>query len=271
MLVFVIPLKSSQASKSWSHVSKLFERCLRAVCNQTSNNFRVIVVCHEKPQIEFLHSHVTYVKVEFPVPSSNYESKRVDKHRKMLVGLRYARQFEPSHTMHVDADDCVSKHLAKFVEQNTESNGWFVNKGYVYQDEGKFIYFKRKDFYRWCGTSNLLRYNLDFLPESLTCDSIKANDFASDNLSEEFVDFYGCFAAHREIVQNRAQKGVPIEPLPFAGATYILGHGESLRSNSFDHLLESNKFFARLKRALLFRPLTSSVRNDFGIYNIPNI
>lgn len=243
MLVFVIPLMSSQVSKSWDHVSKLFERCVRSVCNQTSTNYRVIVVCHEKPQIEFTHPNITYVEVEFPVPGLDLTSKSVDKHRKMLAGLRYAGQFEPSHTMHVDADDCISRHLAKFVEQNPESNGWFVNKGYVYQDGGKFIYFKRRDFYQWCGTSSIFRYDLNPLPEGLNYEHIEVNDGISENLSEEIKDYYGCYFQHRKIVQYRAQRGTPTEPLPFPGAVYILDHGESMSSNNFNHLLQSKNFF----------------------------
>lgn len=252
MLVFVIPLKSTQVSKSWEYVSKLFERCIRSVCNQTSTNFSVIVVCHEKPQIEFNHPHITYVKVDFSAPSSDCESKRRDKRRKMFVGLNYARQLEPSHTMHVDADDCVSKYLAEFVEQNPQSNGWFVNKGYVYQDGNKFIYFKRKDFHQWCGTSNIIRYGLHNVPESLSYDC---------------KDFYRYYVAHRKVVKNQESKGTPIEPLPFAGATYILGHSENLSSNSFNNLIGGGKISVA-KNILHFRPLTGLVRNDFGIYNV---
>lgn len=106
MLVFTIPLKSAQVSKYWKHVSNLFERCIRSVCNQTLTNFRVLVVCYEEPQTEFTNPCITYVDVEFPVLGLNLRSKRVDKHCMTLVGLKYAQRFEQSHTMHVDADDC---------------------------------------------------------------------------------------------------------------------------------------------------------------------
>lgn len=212
MLVFIIPLKSPQASNSWERVSKLFERSIKSVCTQTSSEFRVIVVCHEIPQIEFSHSHITYIKVNFPAPNSDQKSKMLDKSRKVLVGLNYARQLNPCHTMNVDADDCVSKHLAEFVKQNPQSNGWFVHKGFVYQDGSKFIYFKRKDFHQWCGTCHIIRYDLHNLPESI---------------EDESVDFDKYYCNHREVVKNLAQKRTPIEPLPFAGAVYILGHGDN--------------------------------------------
>ena len=156
MLLFVIPLRSPKVSKSWELVCKLLERTLKSECNQTSPDFRVIVVCHEKPQIEFNHPNVTYLEVDFPVPAQDYKSKSLDKGRKILWGLFHGRQFNPSHTMIVDADDCVSKNIAELVNQNPQSNGWFVNQGYVYQTGSKFIYLRRKAFNKLCGTSNIV-------------------------------------------------------------------------------------------------------------------
>lgn len=268
MLVFIIPLKSSQGSKSWDHVCKLFERSVKSVCNQTSNNFRVIVACHEKPRIEFTHPCITYLEVDFPIPSSDFRSKITDKHRKMLAGLRYAQRFRPSHTMHVDADDCVSKYLAKFVELNPQGNGWFVDRGHVYQENSKCIFFKRKDFYKWSATSNIFKYDFRFLSKGLTYDSIDINDYVNEDLSEEFKDFYRGYLGHRLVVQHRAEKGIPLEPLPFPGVVYMLDHGESLSSNNLNHLLDSKNPFVRAIRRLFFRPLTNSVRHEFGIYNI---
>ena len=253
MLVFIIPLKSRQVSKSWERVSKLFERCIKSVCNQTSHNFRVIVVCHEKPQIEFSHPYITYIEVDFPPPTPDNKSKGVDKLRKVLVGLNYARQLKLSHTMNVDADDCVSKHLAKLVEQNPHSNGWFVNKGYVYEDGSNFLYLKRKDFHQWCGTSNIVRYDLINLPE---------------NVEHEWVNYKNYYCSHRRLVKKFAQEGTPLEPLPFAGAIYILGHGDN-KSGKFTKFLPNKGIVARLKNILFnFRPVTGLVRNEFGIYDL---
>ena len=55
MLVFLIPIKSYKIANSWIELSKMIERCLGSVCNQTSLEFKVIVVCHERPDINFYH------------------------------------------------------------------------------------------------------------------------------------------------------------------------------------------------------------------------
>ena len=256
MLVFVIPLKSSKVSKSWELVSKLFERTLKSVCNQTSPDFRVIVVCHEKPQIEFNHPNITYIEVDFPIPGQDLKSKTLDKGGKILWGLFHARQFNPSHTMIVDADDCVSKRLAEFVNQNPQSNGWFVNKGYVYQAGSKFIYLRRKAFNKLCGTSNIIKYELHNLP---------------DDISQDYPEINLYYERHQDVENKMAQSGKPIKALPFIGAVYTVGNQENIYLRDSSLFLEKNQdkgILWKLKYFLNFQLLTTSIREEFGLYDI---
>ena len=246
MLVFVIPLKSAKVSKSWERVTQLFERCIKSVCNQTSPNFRVIVVCHEKPKIEFIHPHITYIIVDFSPPNETNPVAKgdTDKGRKILKGLIYARQFSPTHTMTVDADDCVSKKLAKFIQQHPDSNGWFINKGYKYQEGSNYIYIKRSKFYKMCGSCNIIRYDLNDLPET-----------AEYNRGYGYYRYYIDHAKVRDILKNKAKA---IKSLPFPGAVYILETGENLFDNS-----------KRLRFSIFNRKLLNpSVRDEFGLYDL---
>ncbi|MCC5659343.1 glycosyltransferase family 2 protein [Nostoc sp. XA010] len=246
MLIFVIPLKSAKVSNSWERVTQLFERCIKSVCNQTSPNFHVIVVCHEKPQIEFTHSHITYITVDFSAPNETNPVAKgdTDKGRKILKGLIYARQFSPTHTMTVDADDCVSKNLAKFIKQYPDSNGWFINKGYKYQEGSNYIYIKRNNFYKMCGSCNIIRYDFNDLPEA-----------AEYNRGYGYYRYYIDHAKVRDILNNRAK---PIKSLPFPGAVYILDTGENLFDNS--KRLRFNIFNRKL--------LNQSVMDEFGLYGL---
>jgi hypothetical protein len=249
MLVFVIPLKSQQVSKSWERVCKLFERTLRSVCNQTSPNFRVIVVCNEKPQIEFSHPNLTYLEVDFSTPKETNPVARgdTDKGRKLLKGLIYAEKFSPSHTMTVDADDCVSKYLAQLCDKYPQENGWYVSRGYKYQEDSSFIYIKRNNFYRMCGTSNILRYDLNFLPQE-----------PEYNRGYGYYKYYILHARVRDVL---AEKKMPINPLPFAGAVYIFGYGDNVYGNAKNF---SFSFFNR-------KQLTESIRDEFCLYSIAEI
>lgn len=255
MLVFVVPLKSSKISKSWDQVCKLFERCVKSVCNQTSSDFRVIVVCNEKPQTQFEHAHLQYVEVDFPVPDKNISAMTLDRGRKVLLGLQMAQEFNPSHAMVVDADDCVSKYLAEFVNQNTQHNGWYVNKGYIYKDGSRFVYLKKKNFNHICGTCNIIRYDLYDLFENL-----------EDKYSDLILKYHG---GHKYILETLIHKGVWIEPLPFAGAAYIVENGENYYNDRFESVMPK-EVVNRIKTTRHFRLLNNLLRDEFGLYEIAN-
>lgn len=246
MLVFVVPLKSRKVSQSWERVCQLFERSIKSICNQTSPDFRVIVVCNDQPEITFTHPHITYLEVDFPPPkeSSPIVNGDTDKGRKILAGVNYARQLAPSHTMFVDADDCVSKHLAEFVNKHSTSNGWFINKGYKYREGSKFIYLKNQEFHHLSGSCNIIKYELNDLPENPEYD--------------RGCGYYKFYIFHKRISSILAEKGTPIAPLPFAGAVYVLENGENLSANKYQPSFNW----------LNCRILTPATKDEFGLYKL---
>ncbi|MEA5617439.1 glycosyltransferase family 2 protein [Cronbergia sp. UHCC 0137] len=259
MLVFVVPLKSPGISKSWERVSKLFERSVKSICNQTSNNFRAIVVCSEKPKIEFNHPNIIYIEKDFGVPIPDWKNKNLDRTRKLITGLDYAKQIKPSHIMCVDADDCVSKYLAEFVDRHYQANGWLIKKGYIYAEGSKLIRIMRKGFDRYCGTSNIIRYDLYDVPEII-------DDITMDEYTECLFNHY----RHREIGDTLAKKGHILEPLPFAGAIYNTRH----QDNQFYGVEDQNRPINLKIRLLKFKALfdarwvNKSIRDEFKLYNI---
>lgn len=246
MLVFIIPLKSQKVSKSWEQVSKLFERTIKSICNQTSPEFRAIVVCNEKPQIEFSHPHIKYIEVDFPPAKGKTQLAigHTDKGRKILMGLISAREFAPSHTMAVDADDCVSNKLAEFVNQNHRANGWFINRGYKYQDGSEYIYVKRNNFYKICGSCNIIRYDLH--------DLTKPAEF------NRGYGYYKDYIDHEKVKDLLERKETPLQPLPFAGAIYIGETGENI------YYQTSKLNFNLINR----RRLNKGLCEEFGLYKI---
>lgn len=256
MLVFLIPLKSPKVAKSWELTSKLFERCVKSVCNQTSSDYQVIVICHEKPKIEFNHPHLEYIEVEFKPPDLTIESKRLDREHKILRGLLHNRNSKRScHIMAVDADDCVSKHLAQFVSRNSQANGWFLKKGYFYQENSKFIRIMRKGFDRYCGTSHIIREDLYDLPETLN----------EEELTKHIFNYY----RHRQIQGTLAIKGIKLEPLPFAGAVYIQnGENIYLGVETKKNTIKLKSRLLRMKALLDNRLITKKIRHEFSLYNI---
>ena len=128
-----------------------------------------------------------------------------------------------------------------------------MDKGYVYKDGSKILYFKRKNFHQWCGTCNIVRYDLINLPE---------------RIEDAWVNFKSYYCSHRRLVKKLAQQGTPLNRLPFSGAIYILAHGDN-DSGNVNKFIPNKGIMTRLKNIFFnFRPLTSLVREEFGIYDL---
>ncbi len=252
MLAFIIALKSARTANDWERVCQVFERSIRSVCAQTTNEFRAIVVCHELPKIQFHHPHVEYIQVNFSLSGNDIEKKRLDRRRKAFTGLLAVKKFHPTHTMLMDADDCVSKHLAEWVKHNRSANGWFFPKGYLYEEGHNYVFSEKKNFYLWCGSSNIIRYDLQYFP---------------DNTEDDEIDYNHYHRPHAYIVDIMKQNGTPIEPLPFFGSVYTLAHGDNFKS--FANVIRPKKMLPRLKKVVVnYRPLTNSIRKEFGLYSV---
>ncbi|WP_199320672.1 hypothetical protein [Leptolyngbya sp. FACHB-261] len=209
----------------------------------------MIVACNEKPAIQFQHAQVSYLEVDFQPPKEKtiIAAKRTDKGRKILAGLIHARQFSPSHTMVVDADDCISKNLAAFVDQRAGNNGWFLNKGYRYHDGDSFVYLKRRNFYRMCGTCNIVRYDLNQLPEH-----------PEYNRGYGYYEYY---IAHERVKETLAAQGSPLKPLPFSGAVYMVENGENI-------YYKKERLYNGILSRFNQRPLNSMIQAEFGLTSL---
>ncbi|HZZ78545.1 MAG TPA: glycosyltransferase family A protein [Gemmataceae bacterium] len=265
MLVFIVPLKSAKLSHDWALTSRLFERCVRALCNQTSPNFRVVVVCNERPECDYQHANLHYCEVDFPPPvdepedaggyelarSKNIARKNADKARKILTGLEFAARFAPTHTMVVDADDCVSNRLAQLVEQHPDSVGWYCKSGYFHNEGSRFLFLNRQNFNVVCGTSVIVSY-------------------AHRHLLFPTPDFY----------QHAFYDPPPgLVPLPFEGVVYLMATGDNIymsaqtRNEIYGSLFRrvfSKRIFAIAWKLLNYRPhlLTEARRREFGLYTL---
>ncbi|MBE9223794.1 glycosyltransferase family 2 protein [Cyanobacterium stanieri LEGE 03274] len=244
MLVFIVPLKSAKVSKSWYKVSQLLERTLKSICNQTSSQFKVLVVCHEKPIIQFSNSAVQYIQVTYDIPEHPNKIVKglTDKGRKVLRGLVEAKKFNPTHIMLVDADDCVSSKLATLVEENPFCNGWYFSNGYKYLEGKPYIYIKRTRFYTLSGTANILKYDILDIP-----------NHPEYNRGYGYYKFY---LDHQKIPDKMKAQNFPLKPLPYIGAIYTLGGGENMSGN--EDILKFNW----LNR----RKLTDKIRNEFALF-----
>jgi len=263
MIVFIVPVKSRHAATSWSELCKLFERCLRSICNQTSPAFHVVVVCNEKPQIDFHHPQVEYLEVNFPVPEATYNARVDDRAKRVVAGLLAVRDLRPSHVMSVDADDCISRQIAGFVNQHKEENGWYVNSGYEYEEGSSKISVRRKDFHKICGTCNIINYRLFNLPEKMMP-------------YDELAGYDRFLGGHPLAKGDLAERGTPIKPLPFPGVVFVrdrAGESVSMQENLIAKLQRNPKEILRGFKKSLLAPLneqfvTDEIREELSLYHL---
>jgi hypothetical protein len=251
MVAFIVPLQSPQVSANWGMASVLCERTLRSICQQTSDNFRVFLVCNTAPSLNFSHPALTIIEDEFPIPAPNSADRMYDKHEKLKRGLIAAREMAPCPVMLADADDVVHRRLVEWCEQYPQSPGWYVPDGYIYTAGSPWLY-KLRDFDQICGTSIIV--------------DCKDSDFPKA-MSDRKSDFFMVERGHFEFRNPDRIGGIKLQPLPFPGAIYVTSTGENYTGSTLRGW-QGKKMF--IKKVLNARPLTKRIREDFGLYEVDN-
>lgn len=121
MLYFLIPLRSRRVTPDWEATCRCLALTLRSAANQTSDDFRILLMCHEPPVGIPIPTQCKVLTVPFGPPpediedltsGASLEHLRADKGRKLLFGLNEARARPESHVMFLDADDY---HVRRYV------------------------------------------------------------------------------------------------------------------------------------------------------------
>ncbi len=267
MLLFLVPLKSSKMSNSWENTCQLLERTLKSLCAQTSPDFKVLVVCHEQPDLEFQHPAIEFLSVDFPAPKPiNYEEEhpmreaRRDKHRKILNGLLHSQQHQPSHVMLMDADDLVSNSLATFISQHKTEPGWYISKGFEYLEGSGQLFPITERFYGKCGSSHIVRF--DILEKIAQTTSLE--------------DVHPRFLHHQDVQKFVEQQGFSLSPLPFPGAVYITNHGDNMWASQGVLLKRYGQtpkafisFYVRkLLKTIISKKQDAALTQEYGLYDL---
>jgi hypothetical protein len=259
-LTFIVPVRHQANAKDWPSLKRNLAQTLGSIANQTDSRWRGVVIANHGADLPDMPAQFSVVRVDFtPNPLHDmgsadleavYDAFRLDKGRRVLAGLIAAQP--KGHVMICDDDDFVSRRLAEFVSNNRMKNGWWIQDGYVWADDGDLLY-RYRDFSHLCGTSHIIRADLYGLPEKM------------DGWSEAQIK--RSLGSHRSIKSDLDASG-PLEPLPFFGAVYRVGHAGAhsqstgLIGKYFDRsLLKRPKEFVRRLSRLRF--LTKGTREEF--------
>jgi hypothetical protein len=250
MIVFIVPLIAPAYCKNWPLISALCERTLRSLTSQTSEHFHVILVCDEAPISDFRHPKLSIVQEPFWLPDpTNFGSRLWNKREKLKRGLIEARKFNPDFIMYADADDCVSSQLCAFIESSPVTDSFIIRNGYAYFEGSRWLH-RRPEFDQICATSSVLRCREGDLPRSM------------DDKAE---DFHLLRMGHNEVSAEMKIKGT-VADIAFPAAVYVVGHGENMVGMVPQGLVR--KFKRLVASVIRTQPLTSQLRQEFGIYDL---
>lgn len=247
---FGMPLRSSVTTRHWPHISALFRNTIRSIQGQTDGDFRILVACHEIPDMDGLKDP----RLEFIVAGHDrpvdIPSQFSDKHAKIrLIGEEICRRGG-GYFFLLDADDLVSCNITAFIHRDDNQRGYLIEQGYVL-NIGRRSLHAIDDFWWQCGSCAVFYLKPDDL--ALGDSGLPAR--------------IGRHSGHRRYPRISEECGRPLAPLPFPAAIYVRNHGENRSSQRRPWKVNSvrNWFY---RAANLFRglgPIPEGLRFAFGV------
>lgn len=234
MIYFLIPLRSKRSSNNWVSVEKLFNNTLASVFNQKDPDFKVIVACHEKPELESNYDdRLEFISASFkpPVETSQHLT---DKYYKKRMLVCRAQQLGAKYVMFVDADDYVSNKISGWIKGRNHPSGWFIKTGYEYNIRKGTIRVT-PNFNHICGTSAIL--NISELIEPVD------TNFTNYVRKDEYLFDFGHNEWHDIL---NLQKRPNLEIIPFKGAIYVLNTGENWTNTAGQRIGKFRKLYRNL-------------------------
>ncbi|MFW6026017.1 MAG: glycosyltransferase family 2 protein [Candidatus Woesearchaeota archaeon] len=251
MLCFITALKSKKVCKNWDRVQELFQSSLYSAYNQIDPDFKIIVVCHEKPKLKKEYDNrVEFIQVDFSPPPYIHKEMIKDKYKKLTKGMIRARELNPDFIMFKDADDLVSRRLSKYANNHKSENGWIIKKGYKWYYGRKWVYYSNKYD---CGTNAIINSKCIKFPK----------DSSKKSVSECIVLTHG----HPIIEKGMKEQGTPLKLLPFAGGVHVLGYGDNSQDldTGVDKPWKGWRYFLRSLRNGYYWPLTENIKEEFSL------
>lgn len=217
---FGIPLRAKACSQNWKLVCKNLEQTLLSLSRQSCLNFKVLIACHERPDVDSFGLDVEFVISDMPHPdvdAVNQKGEPVsDKPtKKRLLGMALSQQAHQSfYYMHLDADDLVHPDLVAITLADDNKQGYLIEKGIMFDCSNGKIGLCDPDhspFWQQCGSCAVVYFELEDLPIKL-----------KDNNC-----YFTKFQRHREYPNIAAQHDRPLTPYSDYMGVYIVNHGEN--------------------------------------------
>jgi hypothetical protein len=245
----------------------MLERTVSSICNQTSRNFKLIIVYTDKPEIQFTDENIHYIAYTYPgiIISQiedfdfmsqwftvEYAERMMDKSRKITLGCKVAKDLGCNYLMAIDSDDMISNKITQFVNENLGSDiaGWRILNGYLYKESSRFVE-KNKQIWAMNGSTHIIRADLVGIP-----------DFETDFKLLSYNLFQQHPYTYQRLIDFHNEK---LLDFPFFGTVYLI-HANNY--SQVGKILSTNKIKQFIKLLLRGKFLTKKIKEEFGIYHL---
>ena len=233
MFLFITTIRHPSNAKNFDTILALLNHTIDSVMNQKTNfDFKLVIVCNEKPALDVDPDKVHFHVVDFPPPGKEKASEQtlynmqLDKGTKLASGLIYAKQFNPKSVFIIDADDWISNKIVEHVMSNDQQKFWYADTGYLLNYSDK-TYIRKYGLCRYCGTAFIYDYKL--FMDMLKLSSENNVNFTREQIIETVDEFelLNILGNHRYQFAHFAKQGITFNPLPFKSICWILNTGEN--------------------------------------------
>lgn len=262
MIGFIVPFKPKTVSRNWELDSRLLERTLKSICNQSNESFKVILVFNDRPDIDFTHPNLIFLHYPFAPAfsdeiedqeyvfkyySKEYAEKMLDKGKKTFYGCNKAIEIGCDYLMGVDSDDLISNQIAEFVNNrvNTRVAGWRIKKGFICE-ENSSILIKSFAIQNINGSTHIIRKDLIKIPDFNTNIYWNYNLFEAHGYTYERIREF-----HKETLAD----------YPSFGVIYMIHQNNTSDIRLFTQKISLKNFIKKLVRG---KRLNNQIRHEFN-------
>jgi hypothetical protein len=217
-------------SKNWDWTVRDFNRTLASIYNQTNPNFRILVGCHDIPELLIpTDERLEFLKLDSPPPNIGDHVVQFfhDRKSKLWIAGQRMKALGGQWFMCVDADDLVSSRIVDFVLNNQNSNGYIAERGYFLDAQTLTILevphqsVFRLPLHQITGSCVVAKFSLTDIPDKTLID-----------YKSRFMKYQ---ADHRIFYKYSIQENNPLSLFPFPAIIYVLNTGENVSINHMDH------------------------------------
>ena len=249
-MIFCIPLKPKVKANDWGLVCKNLNETILSIKNQVgSYNNKIIIACHDKPEIDVSDVDCRFVFADWDVDTIVHE-KYKDKSLKIkLLGVEL-QKYDGEYAMLLDADDVLSRDLAQHVYSEASEHGYCVEYGYAYDKANKVLAklpgVWDKPFHFYCGSSFIWKIRKKDVPK---------------NMADKGWKLWNALKSHTEWKRTSEKLGKPLSDIPFPAVIYMQQTGEN--NHDLINVERANKVAKEIRENSI--EITPELKREFNI------